>query len=225
MAFPIQTLQVEVEQRWIAIYKFAKQMYDMPRPRSNSSSAKLKEISRPGISLINWISFSTKIRKDPGFHFFSFEPVVDNELGIVIANFNEFGKWSIELDNVNLEDPPIKAYQFVASKKAFVERKQSRVQTFTQWILELIIEFGSLNQIGSSLTSPTKFVRQLKEHCDVSDRIGNIFLTGGTDWFATIGCGSSPFGNTKSIILRYKENADLSRVPKVILEAVGKKPN
>ena len=175
-------------------------------------------------SFRKWVAFSRSLSTDVGFHFFDFEPRYDKTLEhVTVANFNQFGQWGVRSSEIETDDPPVDAFQFVRSKNKFVPRKMSRVNSLTQWVLELLIEHGSINSIGSTLTSPTQFVTELRTHCPVSERIGNLFLTGDIDWYATVSAGAGPFGSAKSVILRYKHTADQTRIPQFLRDTVGLK--
>lgn len=197
-------------------------MYGIPRPSTGNTYGDLPGLPTMPKSFRKWVTFSRNLSKDAGFHFFDFEPRYDESLAHVsVANFNQFGQWGISSTETGSDDPPVDAFQFVKSKNRFVPRTTSRVRSLTQWVLELLIEHGSINSIGTPLTSPAKFVSELRTHCPVSERIGNIFLTGGSDWYATVSAGAGPFGSAKNVILRYKDTTDQTSIPQFLKDIVG----
>lgn len=197
-------------------------MYGISRPSSAHGPINLPGISAFPKSFSNWVTFSQNLSTDVGFHFFDFEPRYDKTLEhVTVANFNQFGQWGVRSTEIDLNDPPVDAFQFVRAKNKFVPRKMSRVNSLTQWVLELLIEHGSIHSIGTTLTSPAKFVAELRSHCPVSERIGNIFLTGSDDWYATVSAGAGPFGSAKNVILRYKDTTDQAKIPQFLKDAVS----
>lgn len=222
MNFPLATFDTDVDNRWDSIFRFAESMYGICRPSLAHERVDLVGVPAMPKSFHKWLALSRNLSTAVGFHFFDFEPKYDEAFAhIAIANFNQFGLWGINLSEIGSDDPPVGAFQFVRSQNKFVPRKLSRVNSLTQWVLELLIDYGCINHIGTTLNSPARFVKELQKHSVVTERIGNIFLTGSTDWYATVSAGAGPFGSGKCVILRYKDTTDQTRIPQFLKDAVG----
>jgi hypothetical protein len=237
-----QTAPQDRREWWALLRRLVGWVYDIELPEVQCPPEELARVAAELAgkplppAVVEWMAFTHGLHKAPpivddGYYGHSFRIEVDpaNE-ALVINCWRECAQWAIHYSDLEQNDPPVNAYDYVQSRKGFVHRKSYGQAPLTHYALHAALNYSpgldgwiDWGTMGCGLDNPRAFLEELRatKGAVVSPPYGSLTFVEGEGWLAWIIDGWTPWGRNKGgLYLRTQSGLRAKNIPKPIRDKV-----